>query len=412
MGKVQGLLDYARFSKVKQFAAPKTRDVNDVDILAVGTWHSANGTVDFTAEDLDGILDISKGNDLGTLFVKAGHTPDSHNLKIAEALGIPVDMLTGKDGSGALGLGHIENLRRQGNKLIGDLKAVPSPIADMIKMDGSGLLTVSAEMQQGAILSDGKVVPWLLDGVALLGAEDPAVTDQRGLEAATILSKLKAGSLLRILKRKVKLDAHDDEAVARAAADLGLEPSASIDEIIARLQQIQQEESGDGQEDEPMDNEILKALGLVEGADTATVLAAIGALTVSGQNAGFEARVSALETENKILRRGQRVAHYLEMAKGWTHTGEKPEDVAAKLADIEESAGLEMADTIVKQHNLSTTALKSAGVFKRFSNPVDGVDADWNTEVAKYMNEKNVDKVAAIKHLQKAKSELYEASRG
>jgi len=168
---------------VKAFAAMKTVTVPGVEIFAVGKH---NGDP-YSADDIDGIVDASKSlKGRVDAPVKLGHTSDEFNKAISKKMHIPQELIHGENGNGALAFGWCDNLRREGKLLKADFVGVPEPVADLIK---SGLYKkVSCEIAID-FKDRGNNYPFVLTGVALLGAELPAVRDIEGLEAAAMYTQ-------------------------------------------------------------------------------------------------------------------------------------------------------------------------------------------------------------------------------
>jgi hypothetical protein len=130
------------------------------------------------------------------------------------------------------------------------------------------------------------------------------------------------------------------------------------------------------QEDNDMKS-ILKALGLAEDATEEDAVKAIGKLLEHSEkvakHADMEAKIVTLETENKTYAdkvaeyeakakadsRALRVAHYTDLAKGWTAIAGKPDELAEELTALEEvNAGA--AEKLVAHYTNLDTAAKAA----------------------------------------------------
>lgn len=128
--------------------------LHDVEIFATGKH---NGDV-YTAADLDAMVEAFNELDFKPAL-KAGHT---------EAPGTPA-------------LGYVDNLRREGEKLVGDIVDVPDSVnAQIAKKSFS---RVSAEIYWNFERA-GKTFKRALKAVALLGAEVPGVAGLKPLSAA------------------------------------------------------------------------------------------------------------------------------------------------------------------------------------------------------------------------------------
>jgi len=123
------------------------------ELMAVGTW---NGRT-FSEADLDGI--VSSFDALGL----AGRVP----LKLGHQ---------GKDArdehDGFPALGWVTRLYRDGETLKADIADIPAKLYDLIK--SAAYKFVSVELLRN-VKADTRIIPWVLDAVALLGATQPAV---------------------------------------------------------------------------------------------------------------------------------------------------------------------------------------------------------------------------------------------
>lgn len=145
-----------------------TRDIPNVEILAVGNKVRGAGCpasgCAFTEEQLDNIAAAFTESKVDAP-IKIGH---SANQRLLREEGLPA-------------AGWVTNLRRVGNKLLADFKAVPGKIADLI--DSGAYLNRSAEMFIN-YETGGKMYPHFLTGVALLGEELPAFDNLAAITAA------------------------------------------------------------------------------------------------------------------------------------------------------------------------------------------------------------------------------------
>lgn len=148
----------------------KTRDLKGVELLAVGTWDGhgcPEGGCVFTSKDIDGMVEAHKKSTQDAP-VKLGH---GDKQRLLEGTDMPA-------------VGWIENLRRVGQKLIGDLVNVPQVVAELI--DSGAYRKRSLEFHQNEEI-EGKTYRYVVTALALLGATQPAVEglkDIRKLYAA------------------------------------------------------------------------------------------------------------------------------------------------------------------------------------------------------------------------------------
>jgi len=136
--------------------------LENAHIFSAGTW---NG-LDFTEEDLDRIVAAFDKLSLGgRVPLKFGHN-DSQPLT---------------DGQPALG--WVEKVWRDGKGLMATFRDVPKVVYEAVKR---GLYKfVSVEMLRD-LEREGEKFPYVLDAVALLGADRPAVGNLRDLQALTL----------------------------------------------------------------------------------------------------------------------------------------------------------------------------------------------------------------------------------
>ncbi len=124
----------------------------NAELFAVGTW---NG-ITFRSADLD--MMVTSFETLGLadrVPLKLGH--DGNDPRVD-----PFDQLS---------LGWVKRVYREGDTLMGELD-VTDAVAEMIK--AGHLRFVSVELLQD-VKAGTRVIPWVLDAVALLGSDQPAV---------------------------------------------------------------------------------------------------------------------------------------------------------------------------------------------------------------------------------------------
>jgi len=179
--------EMTRFGWVKQFQAPNMKTVSGVFVFGAGTWtDSAGFERTWTEADLDNMVKAFEAGVPAVAPVKCGHTSDEFNRRIAEALGVPVEVITGDHGQGQIAVGRISGLQRKGSWNIASFDRIPEPIADLI--EGGQYSTVSVEIEDKV----GDYGP-VITGVALLGAEEPAV-EGATLERALVFGGARTGA--------------------------------------------------------------------------------------------------------------------------------------------------------------------------------------------------------------------------
>jgi cation transport regulator len=146
---------------VKHSAEPKTHEF-DAEIFSVGTWNGDK----YTTKDLDAMVEAfpALAQEIKPP-VKLGH----NEQQMATVM---------KDGHPALG--WVKAVKRQGDKLIATLTGVPEIVYNAIT--AGRYKRVSAEIYWN-LKAAGKTFKRALAGVALLGADIPAVTNLADLDA-------------------------------------------------------------------------------------------------------------------------------------------------------------------------------------------------------------------------------------
>jgi len=80
-------------------------------------------------------------------------------------------------------LGWVSRVYREGKKLLADFTNMPTQVYEAIK---SGLYKFVSIELLGDVQADTRVIPWVLDAVALLGADPPAVGNLKDLQQLTM----------------------------------------------------------------------------------------------------------------------------------------------------------------------------------------------------------------------------------
>lgn len=146
-------------SRKRTLAELATRDLKGVEILAPGTW---GGDV-YTTDHIDAMV-AAFGNLRGTIDPpgKLGH---DRTQALAQVDGFPA-------------IGWVDNLYRDGDKLLADFVKVPARVGDIIAAGGYD--KVSSEIYFDKEI-DGTTYPRVLRAVSFLGADLPAVKSIRSI---------------------------------------------------------------------------------------------------------------------------------------------------------------------------------------------------------------------------------------
>lgn len=438
-----------------------TKTIAGVEIFSVGEH---NGEV-YLEADLDDMIKAFKALS-GRVDppLKVGHTTDEFNKQLARKLGVPEDVVRGDAGNGAMALGWLSRLYREGNILKGDFSDVPQPIADLI--ESRSYNQVSAE-----ILFDfedrGVVYRRVLTAVALLGAELPAVRDTAGLEVAAVFTytlkptstvlfdvvdiaeglsyeaiaptieavetavegaiKGKVGApLLRALLKDIKAKVrnmlskkhiagqnNNEEVKMKGVLELlSLKEDATEEEAITAIKALQASASTDGKVEL---KEMAEALGLEGDVDKASIINALKELKAKTATApeaqefsDLKTKVATLETNLATEKRKGRIAHFTEKAKAWVVSG-KPEEIAERIVNLEEKDE-KAAEQMVKTYQETSDQLKAAGILQGKGTPVEGElegDSEFEKEVKKYALENHVDHETAFNKIRVDRADLF-----
>lgn len=169
--------------------------IKDAEIFATGMWPGQGAAgITFTEADLDGV--VMAFNTLGL----RGRVP----LKMGH------DGADARTDDSAPALGWIEAVRREGTKLLADIRLTSDKLAGMIR--AGAYKFVSVEMLRN-VQAHTRLIPWVLDAVALLGATTPAVGILKDLQASMQMSR-RAGVRLRgerLAFKRESVNTHGDD---------------------------------------------------------------------------------------------------------------------------------------------------------------------------------------------------------
>ena len=141
-----------------------TVDINGLEVFSAGDWNGDK----YSEADLDAM--VAAFDKVGFKpTVKAGHADGQEDEKQARKI------------FGAPALGYVNKLYRRGKKLVADITKVPRRFADLIK--AGSYSRVSSEVYWSYSNHDGQKYPRVLKSVAFLGAEVPAITSLKEIEA-------------------------------------------------------------------------------------------------------------------------------------------------------------------------------------------------------------------------------------
>lgn len=170
-------------------------DLIGAEIFDVGKW---NG-LEFSDDDLNGIADaFDELSSVQKVPIKLGHN----------------DKQPMTDGQPSLGWVH--RVYRQGSKLVADITDIPRQVYDAIK--NRLYRTVSVELLK-SVEHKGSSYPWVLDAVALLGADQPAVNTLDDLGKLTARRMLYESSGERFCFEVLKGNAKEVEQMSEKKPD-------------------------------------------------------------------------------------------------------------------------------------------------------------------------------------------------
>jgi hypothetical protein len=433
----------------------KTKTIAGVEIFAPGTH---NGDT-YTMSDLRGMVDAFYEL-MGHVDppVKIGHSSDEFNQALAKKLGVEPMFLNGENGEGAMALGWITKLYIEGPILKGDFSDVPAPIAELV--NSKSYNQVSAEIMQNMEIG-GKVYPLVLTGVALLGAQLPAVRETAGLDEAVVFTySLKPGKIVTFdvehesvtydeikmtldevekavelaikgkkgaptiraflkdirsklstaLKKNADDKIYQEEEMEKILALLGLPPQATEDEAVAAIQVLLDKVAGlesGGMPEMPMDD-FVKAIGLEAKSGKEAILNKLSELMSPKNFSDLQKRYADLELKNKTLdtdlkseKKKNRIAALVAEFKAMPSISGKPEDLANEVYETEirdENAGA----SLLKNYKTTNDMLVAAGILtpKGTSREKEGTEeTEFEKKVQTYCDEKQVDWNTAFEHV-------------
>ncbi|MBU2072722.1 MAG: phage protease, partial [Gammaproteobacteria bacterium] len=311
----------------------------------------------------------------------------------------------------------------------------------------------------------GTVYPKVVTGVALLGAEMPAVKEA-GLEEAVVYTEAApADHVIEYSLEGVEVNYEQIEPSLDAIGEaiekiMKGKPGVRIlralwGEVRHKVRGMFEKKLSDeeieaelsfskNREEESMKKELLTELGLDEkatdeqameavktlkastipvavfellslaaGATGEQVVAAIRGLAegATAKFADIEVKLQKAETDLKAERRTGRLAYYKEQVAELKAIEGKPEELAEELVSLEEVKP-EAATKMLKGYQNTNAKLVAAGIFTHQGTPAQGGDSGEHEFVKKmkaYMAEKHVDEAAAQAELRKTEPVLFKS---
>ena len=445
--------NFARMGWIKEYAAPKMRNVMGVRIFESGTWTDSSGNIrEWTEADLDVLVQAFGSGVPAIVPMKAGHTPDSFNSAVAEKLGVPVDLVIGDHGKGQITIGRMATLERRGNILFASFERVPDSIAGLIEQGLYRTVSVEIEDNVGAFAN-------AITAVALLGAEEPAVAGAT-LDRALVFGGKRDNAAVLTFANPETLEGEFSVLYDRMADTIkGMRGAPVFRALMQNLRglfdQIAKKRKHETppntvkeetmpkkikdllkmQEEPEMpevpevpgaptpQDEVLaalvavaQALGLSDEASVEDILTAIeqlkaGAAPVEAQFQKAKSELQKATERIGKLEHSERVHGYLEQTRLFTAVPNRtPQDMAVELAELEEVAGKPRADILFSSYQDLHRAAAAAGTTLGTSLP--GRSADFEAKVTEYQrdNPKST-RAEAVKHVMKAHPDLREQYR-
>ena len=395
----------------------ETKTISGIEIFSVGTWTDSKGQkLTLSESDLDDMV-RSFHSGTPTAALKVGHTSDAFNTKLARAMGVPITVLMGEgpDGNGQAALGKMVRLMREGDKLVASFDDVPAQLAAMIE-DGM-YNAVSSELE---LDGDNKRIV----GVALLGAEHPAIKNLAPLEQALVyqdnttwltfvIEKDETGMIDKLvnalLARKAGYKFSQPTRMSLEFAEggtmpqgveavyeaLGLPVTATLEEVLAAIQTLK---GGNPEEEMIPDNKDTTGQ-FAEHPEFIKLQTMVNAQ---------EAKVKEQDEYIKKLEHKDKVMKFQAMATAWKVLPGTAAEVAEELATIEEKAGPEVAQAMVSVYDRASKAsidsnvLQSIGTSRKSALTDEAKDA-FQDEVDEYAKENKLDFNKALAHFSMTK---------
>jgi hypothetical protein len=409
------------------------RTVRDLEIFSIGEWTDSQGFTDtYSSDDLARMVANFNARRPEYLPVKLGHTSPEFNHDVAKELGLPESLIHGENGlDGVASLGEIVGLRSDGSKLYADLH-VQDPLAGLIER--GFLRQVSSEMSE----TDSG---WAITGLALLGAERPAVKDLEGLAAAAVYRQAMKPAHAFAAPWPAKVHIGRASMFERVKAKLGLKADASEEDMLARVSKFaedekkepppfekEDEDEKDMEEGEGADmivRDVRVLLGLSDAATGEEIVSALRQamglpdsnqelppeamgmlkekLTEGRKYTEAQGEIRKLTDRIASLEKTNRKAHWTAQVSDLKAIAGTPGELADKLVRIEEKIGLDFAESQLAEWKATDEQLQSAGVLKAAGSAGDRSNAEpphpFEEKIRTYMSENKATRQVALARL-------------
>lgn len=165
------------------------------EIFSQGRWND----IDFSDDDIDAIVSSFDALDLsGKIPLKLSHEGPDERF----------------DPASKIALGWVTRVYRDGKKLLADMD-IPDRVAHLVRENF--LKFVSVELLKD-VQAGTRVIPWVLDAVALLGADQPAVGILKDLTSLTMARRTDLQFRARVAFRRDSDQSGDRKTMAEDAA--------------------------------------------------------------------------------------------------------------------------------------------------------------------------------------------------
>ena len=349
-----------------------TTVLKDVEIMKSGAYieGGAGRHITITDKDLQAYAENFKGGNV-PIPLKLGHTSDKHIEKVADSLGITIEILNGENGVGTPKLGKIINLNHVDGHLLSDIELANSKVYGLFS---EGFFdSFSVETVEDYQLNPEKSLGKAIVGLSALGADTPAIFDLPELK----LTNGQQVSKIYLSRYHMTTKTPDEPKVDEKSLIEKL--SAIFDDKIKGMFEKKDE-------DDDLDENGKKKVKKSKDEDSDKMSKDL----YTKQIASFQ---KSLDEAN------QRISLSAWQAKTVTldKVAGKPEDLAAELSGIELSAGLETAEKLFAAYESQNTLMDKYGLAKSTLDP-EGL-TDNPDEIHPF--EKNVDEFAKTNKLNK-----------
>lgn len=418
-----------------------TKILENVEVMSTGVWDANRPDqppINVQRYHLEGAVRAFKGRPEGErVTIKVGHTSKEFNQRLADALAIPVDTLAGEGekGEGAVDLGHITDLRREGDKVLAKLEDVPEGLADMVERK-----LYNGVSPEAAIRTEGDdLIEINLKALSLLGRQDPAIKDLAPLEnsmmyamfsyvpedlaetddppvdnpSQTVYDIKDENSLFQRFKQWFQREEKPNEEPEVEDMDmdkireaLALDAEVSEEDIFVAISALREKADATETPEEPTET---PPEFIAEGSELEKVLAGAFAKWNEETVAPLVKQVAELNEQLTKAKGESRVAHYSAIAQGWNAIPGTPEEYGTMLAKIEEAQGQETADQFVAMYSKQQAQAFALGRTSAIGSQVTQLEESdpMEAKIDAYAKEHETDRNQAMAHFARTEPEAF-----